>query len=71
MRKITFRIPDMHCSACVIRLEGIEDELRGIKQISASYRQQLLKAEYDEKLLGEDEILKAIEEKGYHAVRLE
>jgi copper chaperone CopZ len=71
MRKITFRIPDMHCSACVMRLESIEDELPGIRNVSASYHQQKFDAEYDENLISEDEILKAIEEKGYHAVPLE
>jgi len=49
-----------------MRIEGIEDELPGIRQISASYRQGTVKVEYDPQQVGEGEIRAAIEKLGYH-----
>ena len=65
MTKQIFKIPDMHCTACVMRLEGLEDELPGIKRIRASYQKQHMEVEYDQALVTEAQIVAAIEKKGY------
>lgn len=65
MTKQLFRVPDMHCSACVLRLEGIEDELPGVKRVSASYRKQQMEVEYDETQVTEQQILAAVKRQGY------
>jgi copper chaperone CopZ len=66
MTKIKFKILDMHCSNCVMTLEGIEDELPGIKWIKASYHHQNMEVEYDESLITYQEIVAAVQGKGYH-----
>ena len=66
MVKLMLVIKDMHCASCAMRIEGIEDELPGIRQISASYRQGRVKVEYDPQQVGETEIRTAIETLGYH-----
>ena len=63
--KQVFQVPDMHCPACVMRLEGIEDELPGIRRIVASYRKQRLEVEYDEAQVNEAQIVAATERLGY------
>ncbi len=63
--KKTFRIPDMHCSACVMKLEGLEDDLPGVKRVEASYQKQSMLVEYDDGKVSVEEIRKAIEELGY------
>ncbi|MBN2393175.1 MAG: heavy-metal-associated domain-containing protein [Anaerolineae bacterium] len=63
--KQTFHVPDMHCPSCVMRLEGLEDELPGIRHIAASYRKQRLEVEYDETAVGEAQIVAAAEALGY------
>jgi copper chaperone len=63
--KQVFHVPDMHCPACVMRLEGIEDELPGIRRIAASYRKQRLEVEYDEAKITEAQIVIAAEALGY------
>jgi len=63
--KKTFRIPDMHCSACVMKLEGLEDDLPGVKMVEASYQKQSLQIEYDDNQVSEAEIRKAIQQLGY------
>jgi copper chaperone CopZ len=66
MEKLTLFIKDMHCANCAMRIEGIEDELPGIRQISASYRQAAVKVEYDPERISVIEIRAAIEKLGYH-----
>lgn len=51
MIKKIFRVADMHCTACVMQLESIEDLLPGIVQVTASYRKQKMEVAYDEALL--------------------
>ncbi|HSQ27618.1 MAG TPA: heavy-metal-associated domain-containing protein [Anaerolineales bacterium] len=63
--KKTFRIPDMHCSACVMKLEGLEDDLPGVQKVQASYQKLSMLVEYDDSKVIEGEIRKAINELGY------
>ncbi|GAB4577347.1 MAG: hypothetical protein Fur0022_00780 [Anaerolineales bacterium] len=67
MIKKKFRVPDMHCSSCVMRLENLEDELPGVKRITASYRRQMMEVEYDETQITENEIVHAAQRRGYTA----
>ncbi len=60
----TYRIPDMHCSACVMRLETLED-LAGVQSAVASYHKQTLQIEYDDQIIGEPQLLQAIQKLGY------
>ena len=68
MIKKVFSVPDMHCSACVMRLEGIEDELAGIRRITASYRKQQMEVEYDETRVTDQQIVAAAQKHGYQAI---
>ncbi len=68
MAKQVFRVPNMHCSACVMRLEGLEDELPGIRKVSASYRKQQMEVEYDEAQISPEQIIAAAHEHGYQAI---
>jgi copper chaperone CopZ len=68
MTKKTFKISDMHCSSCPMRLEGIEDMLPGIKQVRASYQKQNMEVEFDEGKVSEEQILGAIKKLGYTVV---
>jgi copper chaperone len=65
MIKKTFKIPDMHCSNCVMRLESLEDELEGVRSITASYHKQSFEVEFDEKVISEEQIKQAIVRLGY------
>jgi copper chaperone CopZ len=65
MTKKIFRITDMHCPSCPMRLEGIEDTLTGIYKIKASYQKQNLEVEFDEAKVSEEQIRGAIMKLGY------
>ncbi|MCC6147503.1 MAG: heavy-metal-associated domain-containing protein [Anaerolineaceae bacterium] len=68
MDRVTFTITDMHCPNCVMRLEGIEDDLPGVHRATASYRSQTMEVEYDEALVTVKEIASAIRDKGYEPI---
>ena len=67
MLKKTYRVDGMHCSNCAMNIEGIEDDLPGIKQISASYQRGQMMVEFNEALVSENQILAAVEARGYRA----
>jgi copper chaperone CopZ len=67
MVKKTYRVEGMHCSNCAMNIEGIEDDLPGIKQVNASYQKGQMVVEFDEARQSEAQILAAVEKRGYKA----
>lgn len=63
--RLTFQIPNIMCPACVMHLEGLEDELDGILFVKASYQKQRMEVEYDESLISELTIRSEVEKLGY------
>ena len=63
-----FSVPDMNCTACVMHLEAIEDELGGIESINASYTKLRMIVEYDESKTSPHDIIAAVKKSGYTAV---
>ena len=68
MIKKTFKVPDMSCSNCAIKLESLEDILDGVKEISASYHKLQMTVEYDKSRLTDEQIIAAVKKKGYQAI---
>ena len=63
-----FRITDMHCSNCAMSIESLEDDLPGVKRITASYQKGQMDVEYEENKLSSEAIIAAVKKKGYHAI---
>jgi copper chaperone CopZ len=53
-----------------MEVEGIEDDLPGIKQVSASYRTGQMVVEFDETKVSDAQIMAAVEKRGYQAFPL-
>lgn len=70
MLKKTFKIPDMTCTNCAMKLESLEDTLEGVKEINASYHKLEMVIEYDESKLTKEQIIAAVKKKGYQALPL-
>jgi copper chaperone CopZ len=68
MIKKTFKIPDMTCTNCAMKLESLEDTLDGVKEINASYHRLQMTIEYDESMLTDEQIIAAVKKKGYQAL---
>jgi len=68
MIKKTFKIPDMSCTNCAMKLESLEDSLDGVKEINASYHKLEMVIVYEEAKLNDEQIIAAVKKKGYQAV---
>ena len=68
MTKTAFKITNMECPSCAMRLEGLEDTLPGARRVSVSYRKAHLEIEYDEHILSPQQIIAAIQSIGYTAI---
>jgi copper chaperone CopZ len=68
MIKKTFKVPDMSCTNCAMKLESLEDTLEGVKEINASYHKLQMTVEYDETRLTVEQIIAAVNKKGYQVV---
>lgn len=68
MIKKTFQVSDMHCSNCVMKIEALEDDLPGIKSISASYQKGRMVVEFDETKISAEAIIAAVKKQGYTAI---
>ncbi len=68
MIKKIFKVPDMTCSNCAMKLESLEDTLDGVKEVNASYHRLEMVIVYDENRLTEEQIIAAVKKKGYQAV---
>ena len=69
MIKQTFQVSGMHCTNCAMNLERLEDELPGIRQVSANYKKEQMTVEYDETVVGLSAIAEAVSQKGYQLIR--
>ncbi|PTA66763.1 heavy-metal-associated domain-containing protein [Deinococcus arcticus] len=65
MDRIEFAVPDMSCTACVMTLEALEDDLPGVRRATADYRRQRLTVEYDRTQVTAGEIALAVQALGY------
>lgn len=70
MVRKTFKVPDMTCSNCAMKLEALEDTLDGVKEINASYHKLEMVVEYDETRLTDEQIIAAVKKKGYTALMI-
>ena len=68
MIKKTFKVLDMSCTNCAMKLESLEDTLDGVKEINASYHKLEMVIIYDETKLSDDQIIAAVKKKGYQAI---
>ena len=68
MIKKIFKVSDMTCSNCAMKLESLEELLDGVKEINASYHKLEMVVEYDESKLTEEQIITAVKKKGYTVI---
>ncbi len=66
-KNITLSVSDMHCPACVMRLQALEDDVPGILQVEASYKKQKMEVRFDDTRINETAIVEAIKKAGYSA----
>ncbi len=65
MIKKRFQIKGMHCVGCAMTVDGALEDLAGVKSATTNYARQVADVEYDERKVGEAQILAAIRGAGY------
>jgi copper chaperone CopZ len=68
MQKIIFKVKNMKCGNCAMQLESIEDDLAGIRSITASYYKQQMDVEFNENIVSVEQIIQAAKQKGYEII---
>lgn len=60
----------MHCTSCAMNIDFDLEDIEGVKSAKTNYAKQVCVVEYDEKKVGEEELMKSIKKTGYKAVIL-
>ena len=68
MKKQSFKIIGMSCSACAARVEKVTSQLDGVFQASINFATEKLKIEFDENVVTSEQIKEIIENAGYKAI---
>lgn len=70
MRKVTFKIVDMHCTSCAMTIDGDLEDTGKVKSAKTNYAKGLTEVEFDPEKINEEEILEIIKKSGYTAKTL-
>ena len=62
-----FSVTGMTCSACSARVQKSVERLDGVQSVSVNLLKNSMSVIFDEKKLGADEIIRAVESAGYGA----
>jgi copper chaperone CopZ len=66
--KQIFSVPEIHCSSCLMLLEGLEEDHSAIKNVRTDLIKREVEIEFDELKMSTNEIIEAIDEiSGYKA----
>lgn len=68
MKKQTFAIEGMSCSACAAKIEKAVRQLKGVETATVNLLQNKMQVQYDPQLLSEDNIIQTITDLGYKAL---
>lgn len=67
--KQKFKIKGMTCSACVAHVEKAVNKLKGIEQVEVTLLTNTMQVSYEEEIVKEEQILQAVKDAGYIAIR--
>ena len=65
--KKKLKIDGMHCSSCVMLIEGDLEDLEGVQSAKASLTKLECEVEFDEEKVSEQVIIQTIQKTGYQA----
>ena len=67
VKRMVFKVEGMECPNCAMKLEGMEDRLKGVRMVEASYRKGQMVVEFDEELISPETIATEAQRLGYPA----
>lgn len=67
MKKVIFKIIDMHCTSCAMTIDGDLEDTEGVKESKTNYAKAQTEVTFDPKKITEKEMLSIIKKSGYTA----
>ncbi|HEX8932585.1 MAG TPA: heavy-metal-associated domain-containing protein [Patescibacteria group bacterium] len=67
MKKVLFKIVDMHCTSCAMSIDGDLEDTGKVKSARTNYAKAITEVEFDEAQISEEEIIATIKKTGYTA----
>lgn len=68
IKKTVFKITGMHCTSCVINIEGELEDTDGVKSSRANYAKEHVEVEYDPQKVTESDIVRIVAQLGYSLI---
>ncbi|MDO5044252.1 MAG: heavy-metal-associated domain-containing protein [Coriobacteriia bacterium] len=65
MAHLDIPVSGMHCNACEMRVKIALEDLEGVSSAQASFEDELVRVEYDEASVNEEQMKNAIIEEGF------
>ena len=67
IRKQTFKLSGMDCTACAMNIDGELEDTPGVKSANTSYAKSVAEVEFDDSEINENKIIDIIKKVGYQA----
>ncbi len=67
METIKLKLNGLHCTSCIMNIEGELEDTPGVKKVKASYAKSEAEVTFDESAISTEKIVKIIEKLGYKA----
>jgi Cu+-exporting ATPase len=67
MKTIKLNLEGLHCTSCIMNIEGELEDTPGIKKVKASFAKSEAEVTYDEALVSPERIVEIIKNLGYQA----
>lgn len=61
----TYQLETLTCPSCVMKIEGTLRKTKGVKEVQVLFNASKVKANFDEEVIGGDQIRKIIENLGF------
>src|SRR3989344_438215 len=65
MKKETYKIKGMHCASCAGTIERVLLKMAGVRSVSVNFASESALVEFDENIVSESDLVKAVESVGY------
>ncbi|NTV31341.1 heavy-metal-associated domain-containing protein [candidate division WWE3 bacterium] len=62
---ITISVEGLHCSSCILMIEGELEDLEGVNQANGNYAQSTIRISYDPSLVEQQTLRETIQRLGY------
>lgn len=63
--KLLLKINGLHCTSCVLNIDGSLEDLKGVFSSQTNYAKSQTQIQYDPALVSIKKLIKTIEEQGY------